>query len=147
MSTKETKLQKIAQERSPAVLRTLMAIESEATVELCQHWPNSIFWKQEQMRRMDELGSLGTWKDGKTIGHFVTTTKNDRFCTASNVERFGATFHRDCDCGGNRKQHVQNRHKFHNIYTIMNGVIRDTNTTTATNGSTDFRSSILSWLY
>jgi hypothetical protein len=30
MSTKETKLQKLAQERSHAVLRTLMAIESEA---------------------------------------------------------------------------------------------------------------------
>jgi hypothetical protein len=67
-STKETKLQKLARERSHAVLRTLMAIENEAKMVPALSKLN-VFGKQGQIRRMDEMDSLG-----KTIGQIMTTS-------------------------------------------------------------------------
>jgi hypothetical protein len=68
MSTKETKLQKLARERSHAVLQTLMAIENQARAIPALAKLN-MFGKKGQIRRMDEMDSLG-----KTIGQIMTTT-------------------------------------------------------------------------
>ncbi|KAL3924794.1 MAG: hypothetical protein SGILL_000823 [Bacillariaceae sp.] len=67
-SGKETKLEKLSRERSHAVLRTLMAIEDEARAVPALAKLN-IFGKKAQMRRMDEMDSLG-----KTIGQIMTTS-------------------------------------------------------------------------
>ena len=67
-SGKETKLEKLSRERSHAVLRTLMAIEDEARAVPALAKLN-IFGKKGQMRRMDEMDSLG-----KTIGQIMQTS-------------------------------------------------------------------------
>eukprot|EP00534_Pseudo-nitzschia_fraudulenta_P011177 CAMPEP_0201210904 /NCGR_PEP_ID=MMETSP0851-20130426/181237_1 /ASSEMBLY_ACC=CAM_ASM_000631 /TAXON_ID=183588 /ORGANISM="Pseudo-nitzschia fraudulenta, Strain WWA7" /LENGTH=417 /DNA_ID=CAMNT_0047499765 /DNA_START=39 /DNA_END=1292 /DNA_ORIENTATION=+ len=65
-SGKESKLQKLSRERTHAVIRTMLAIETEA-----RSVPGlaklNIFGKKKQARRMDEMDSLG-----KTIGSIMT---------------------------------------------------------------------------
>jgi LETM1-like protein len=65
---KETKLQKLSRERSHAVLRTLLAIETEARAVPALAKLN-IFGKKAQAQRLDDMDSLG-----KTIGQIMSMT-------------------------------------------------------------------------
>jgi len=66
-SGKESKLQKLSRERTHAVIRTLLAIETEArSVPALAKF--NIFGKKKQARQMDEMDSLG-----KTISQIMTT--------------------------------------------------------------------------
>lgn len=57
-SGKESKLQKLSRERTHSVIRTLLAIETEARSVPALSKIN-IFGKKKQMRKMDEMDSLG----------------------------------------------------------------------------------------
>jgi len=72
-SGKESKLQKQSRERTHAVIRTLLTIETEARAVPALAKLN-IFGKKKQARNMDEMDSLG-----KTIGQImaVPKTKSD----------------------------------------------------------------------
>jgi len=65
-SGKESKLQKLSRERTHAVIRTLIAIETEARAVPVLAKIN-IFGKKKQARKMDQMDSLG-----KTIGQIMT---------------------------------------------------------------------------
>jgi hypothetical protein len=65
-SGRESKLQKLSRERTHAVIRTLLAIETEARSVPALAKLN-IFGKKKQARRMDEMDSLG-----KTVGQIMT---------------------------------------------------------------------------
>lgn len=65
-SGKESKLQKQSRERTHAVIKTLIAIESEARA-LPALAKLNIFGKKKQARRMDEMDSLG-----KTMSNIMT---------------------------------------------------------------------------
>lgn len=67
-SVKETKLEKLSRERSHAVIRTLLAIESEAKTTPALGMLN-IFGKKAQARRRDEMDSLA-----KMMGHIMNKT-------------------------------------------------------------------------
>jgi len=66
-SGKESKLQKLSRERTHAVVRTLLAIETEARVVPALSKLN-IFGKKKQAQRMDEMDSMG-----KTISQIMAT--------------------------------------------------------------------------
>lgn len=66
-SGKESKLQKLSRERTHAVIRTLLAIETEAQAVPALAKLN-IFGKKKQARQMDEMDSLG-----KTLSQIMTT--------------------------------------------------------------------------
>ena len=64
-SAKESKLQKLSRERTHAVIKTLLAIETEARAVPALAKLN-IFGKKKQARKMDEMDSLG-----KTISQIM----------------------------------------------------------------------------
>mmetsp|Transcript_16442 Transcript_16442/g.37802 ORF Transcript_16442/g.37802 Transcript_16442/m.37802 type:complete len:418 (-) Transcript_16442:317-1570(-) len=66
-SGRESKLQKLSRERTHAVIRTLLAIETEAQTVPALAKLN-IFGKKKQARQMDNMDSLG-----KTISQIMTT--------------------------------------------------------------------------
>jgi len=70
-SGKESKLQKLSRERSHAVIRTLLSIETEARTVPALAKLN-IFGKKKQARKMDEMDSLG-----KTISQIMTTSESE----------------------------------------------------------------------
>ena len=67
-SGKESKLQKLSRERTHSVIRTLLAIETEARSVPALSKIN-IFGKKKQARKMDEMDSLG-----KSIGQILTSS-------------------------------------------------------------------------